>query len=153
MSTEGVVQVGVTPRRDVVLKSALAGLIAGLLLIGVTRLVATTPVALGTRFELAQPVDPWLFWHLLFSGVFGALFGVLVHSRPMWRYGRGFLGPVVGAVFGVLVWATVAAVVTPAWGALHGLTTFGAVPAVREVAVGTYVVYGGVVGLLANVFP
>ncbi|WP_435333411.1 hypothetical protein [Haloarchaeobius sp. TZWWS8] len=152
MSTRPTVTVGVTPRHELAIRTLAAGVVSGSCIIGAVHLWSVEASALGTSFELGANVTQLWFWHLLFSGLFGGVFGVLVHSRPLWRYGRGFLGPLVGGVFGVLAWFATAALLEPLWLAAHGMAPWAAVPVVDGAAFTTYVVYGGLVGFVSNLW-
>ncbi|WP_435364380.1 hypothetical protein [Haloarchaeobius sp. DYHT-AS-18] len=153
MSAPPTVTVEVTPRQDVVLRTMFSGLIAGLLLVLAPFALSLTPIAIGTSLELTTAVsNPWV-WHLIFSVLFGGVFGVLVHSRPLWHYGRGFLGPIVGLVFGVLAWGAAFALIEPLWFVSHGIATTEIFPVYSEMSLVTYAVYGTLVGLVSNVVP
>ncbi|WP_267640191.1 hypothetical protein [Haloarchaeobius amylolyticus] len=153
MSAQPTVTVEVTPRQDVVLKTMFSGLIAGLLLVLAPFVLSLSPLAIGTSLELTTAVsNPWV-WHLVFSALFGGVFGVLVHSRPLWHYGRGFLGPVVGLVFGVLSWGAAYALIEPLWLVSHGVTSMAIFPVYSELSLVTYAVWGTLVGLVSNVVP
>ncbi|WP_435358908.1 hypothetical protein [Haloarchaeobius sp. DFWS5] len=152
MSVQRPITVGVTPRRDLAFQSTIAGLLSGIALLVVATQTTFGATALGTSMELSTETPDLFLWHLLFAGLFGGFFGVLVHSRPLWRYGRGFLGPVVGAVFGLCSWAVVAAVLEPLWLIGHGIAPLSAVPTVSVPVLLTYVTFGAVVGFVSNLW-
>lgn len=121
MSTESqtTVRVDLDPRSTNALVTGVAGLLAGL----VTGLgfwyFAETTIVLGTTLELGAPGATELWGaHLLFSTLFGVLLGILMDSRPLWRYTRGFLAPLLGAVYGSLLWIGATLLVEPLWDAV-----------------------------------
>ena len=80
--------------------------------------------------------------------MFGVLFGLLANNRGFLRYGRGFLGPAVGAVFGVLLWLAADVLFWPLWQTALG-TPFGTPPP-EVLAVTSCLVYGVLVGVFTN---
>ena len=139
-------------RRPVFVESTLAGVGAGVALVLVAELGAGSAAAIG----FPQVVDgtttgpQWAF-HLVFATVFGSLFGLLVDSRPFWMYGRGFLGPAVGAAFGVVLWVGVDVVLWPLVLSVLAIPLgLGAAPPLA-LSLGSYLGYGALVGTLLNV--
>lgn len=135
------------------LEAALAGLVAGLLVPFALAAAYGETVGIGTTEVIGSP-GLTMFWvaHVGFSTLFGALFGLLVDSRPLWRYARGFLGPVVGVVFGALLWAVDSALLWPAWFQGVGLPIAPSIPLLDVTAFVTYLAYGALVGTLVNLF-
>lgn len=145
------VVVDLVPRRTVVFRAMLAGLLGGfaIAVLSVTGVLDT--VAIGTSLPLSfgatgQP----FFWHFVFSALFGGVFGLLIDSRPYWRYALGFLGPVVGVLFGLAVWGTSNVVLEPLWLLVVGVGTGPQIPFVSEVALVGYLCYGVLVGTAVN---
>lgn len=144
------ITVELTERRSIALESTLAGVLAGGCLVLVVEAGVASVGAIGFPSVFQRPTAPaqWGF-HLLFASAFGTVFGLLVNNRPFWWYGRGFLGPAVGAVFGVVLWIAANVLVWPFFQSLVG-PLFGGSPT-PGLALASYVAYGILVGTLTNV--
>lgn len=146
------VVVELNPRRTRVGEAAVAGLVSGLLFALVVGLQLADVAAVGSVIPLGLEFRSvaWVV-HLGYSAMFGALFGLLVDSRPLWRYGRGFLGPAVGTAFGALVWSVHIALVWPLWAISIGVPTPPMVPFLNEVSLLSYLLFGAILGAVINV--
>lgn len=164
MSTESqpTVRVELDPRSTNALVTGVAGFLAGLLSgLGFWYLAETT-IVLGTTLELGAP-QVTAIWgaHLLFSTLFGVLLGILMDSRPLWRYTQGFLAPVFGLVYGALLWVATLFVVEPLWDmavqriAVRYLSSSAlsasTLPVSEQMALSAYLAYAMALVVLANV--
>lgn len=142
------ITVELAERPSVLAEATVAGAVAGGLLLAAVEFGAGSVVAIGYPHVFdGGPATVESLFHGLFAVIFGSGFGLLVDARPAWRYGRGFLGPLVGVAFGVVLWG----LQTGAYG-LFGLVSpgfaFDAVP--LALALASYVAYGAVVGIVMN---
>lgn len=137
-------------RSSVLGLATLAGALAGVAMLAVAQLGIGSLAAVGFPhvFDRSTVALQSLF-HVLFALMFGSTFGLLVDTRPVWQYGRGFLGPLVGAGFGVLLWVGITG---GFWllGSVGPAAAFGTVPV--AVALPSYLVYGTLVGSFMNGF-
>jgi hypothetical protein len=142
------ITVELTDRRSVLPEATLAGALAGVsfLVLVESGLGTVSTVGYPQVFDGSIVTLQWGF-HLLFATMFGSVFGLLVNSRPFWRYGRGFLGPLVGGAYG-LVLGVVAAALFGALGLAAGSLLLE--PAPVPVSLGSHFTYGVLVGSILN---
>ncbi|WP_232703352.1 histidine kinase [Halobacterium wangiae] len=127
-------------------RGVLAGVVGGIAF-GVMMTVMMTPVienAIPALYGLSGGTAGWVL-HVGHSAVFGVVFAALATAGGIHDLGRTTL---VGAVYGVVLWAVFAAVVMPVWLQAVGFGAAPAVPNVNPQSLVGHVVYGVVLGVV-----
>lgn len=101
-----------SPWRSATVASLFAGVAMGLVI------HYTMPFTMGLIGDMYGSLGPITGWtaHLFHSLVFGLLYAGVVGTTSLSRYGdEAATGGVLGAAYGVVVWAVAAAYVMPIW--------------------------------------